>query len=521
MSRSPTASLSLWWCLLVCGGLLTLSNATASEDGGGDLRTSGSVKRRDLLGAEIELAPKGEGDVDDRKDDGESEKVRDIMEEEGSAESRDGKQFRFPPPPLRQQGNPRRLQPFSDDLGLSGPPGRRFLNGDGNNFAGRFPPPPSRLGGAQGFGRGRERFQPPPPGRSRFPNFDLEDDELETGFKPVLPSGSGRRNDRKKSPRRSSSSSAGKKKKKSEREKIASLLNSDLPGRKIVIALKRPIKDEEEEEDEEKRPGKRGKESQRRPRPPGKLRPSGSSYGYYDYHEWESRKVGLEPLAFIPNIKLDDKNIPRPSRFPQERTTPKSEGGGSSFKPLLPTKRPEYRRPSRAPDSSGPNADQSNSRLHTEYFSLPSAVKPKPPPSPPQRSERRPPAKIPVLVKKLAKRPVDSRRGGVGPVTFPPLKPSRPPKLATEKPKSENSSDHCASSDIDCGVSKRKKKNAKKDLKVGGVEVGEEGEKEARKLLDFLRGEVWVIPVLVSSCALAAVLLVFEIYLISKVSPSS
>ncbi len=108
-----------------------------------------------------------------------------------------------------------------------------------------------------------------------------------------------------------------------------------------------------------------------------------------------------------------------------------------------------------------------------------------------------------MLVKKLAKRPVNrGNSGSNASVTFRPLPPPPPPDL----PKRINSSigggggsDHCASSDIDCG---------------GGG--GGDGSVEPRKLLDFLRGEVWVIPLLVSACALAAVLVVFEIYLVSK-----
>ncbi len=242
----------------------------------------------------------------------------------------------------------------------------------------------------------------------------------------------------------------------------------------------------------------------------GALSPSGSNY-----YEWESRKVGEEPIAFTPHIRLDSMDIPRRSKGPTVINATRESPwmpAGKGIMEQSPTAHPPPHRimvtpprllvtPKyvnsddlpRRPGLAGPSSPSpDNSKLHTEYFSLPKAVS----------EGQRTPSKIPVLVKKLAKRPVKRNKQSFEPPLPPPPPPPFVPKVKLDI---KSKSDHCANSDIDCGSDKN-------DAEDGSVVRG-----KAKKLLDFLRGEVWVIPVLVFALALAAFLLVFEIFLISKV----
>ena len=136
--------------------------------------------------------------------------------------------------------------------------------------------------------------------------------------------------------------------------------------------------------------------------------------------------------------------------------------------------------------------------LQTEYFSLPAIRAPSTTPTtfrPTPRSTSRRPARIPVLVKKLAKRPIPKKPKTKVKIF---LTTMTPPTKPTEN---TTNSDLCSESDIIECANQNNTRNAN---------FGQPA------LLKFLRGEIWVIPVLVGAGALVVVLFIFEVYLISK-----
>eukprot|EP00095_Tigriopus_kingsejongensis_P007516 snap_masked-scaffold103_size370364-processed-gene-1.3 protein:Tk07516 transcript:snap_masked-scaffold103_size370364-processed-gene-1.3-mRNA-1 annotation:"g-protein coupled receptor family c group 5 member c isoform x2" len=244
---------------------------------------------------------------------------------------------------------------------------------------------------------------------------------------------------------------------------------------------------------------------------------------YDSLTEWESKKTvyaGEEsPFSFpYPTTSAEPPRAPPPipkstrpsspdARYGGDRngkfrrgyypSIPERPKGSYSPRPLIPYRptpaRPAtdedsgYRRSSSALDSTQQNVKRVN--LQTEYFSLPSVVTRS---TIPFRSTTLPtvrPSRIPVLVKKLAKRPVKKST---------PLPDRTPLTIATSKPfQKTNQSDLCSDSDIECDEA----------IATNGT---------IRALTDILRGEIWVIPIVVASLVLVGILLIFEVYLVFK-----
>ncbi|XP_059091739.1 uncharacterized protein LOC131887207 isoform X1 [Tigriopus californicus] len=151
----------------------------------------------------------------------------------------------------------------------------------------------------------------------------------------------------------------------------------------------------------------------------------------------------------------------------------------------------QYRRSSSNLGSTQQNAKRVN--LNTEYFSIPAVVTRSTLPFQSSFTTFRP-SRVPVLVKKLAKRPIIK----------PTESPDRAPiTIATSKPFQRNSTDLCDDNGIVCEV---------EDVEDGQLPTN--GTVQA--LTDILRGEIWVIPIVVASLVLVGILLIFEAYLVIK-----
>ena len=207
----------------------------------------------------------------------------------------------------------------------------------------------------------------------------------------------------------------------------------------------------------------------------------GTAASTYNYKEWESKRMDaigvkdedLEPVAFRP----DDFRGPY---FPHDPRIVKDP----RLKPGPPYNKDEtFRRPS-SPSSINSRSESSRINLNTEYFSLPAVRPSQTVTRAPFSGTTRRPSRIPVLVKKLAKRPVIKNKNKSGAVIV--------------KPKKDNNTDICSENGLECAGGKN-----------GNLT-------QPAYLLDFLRGEIWVIPVLVAAGSLMSVLLIFEIFLISK-----
>ncbi len=303
------------------------------------------------------LAVAADPDLADGMDDGEEEEGEmEPMEAASSELARGSKQMRYPirhphphpgrlaPPPFFPEGGPDNP---GFGLGRDGPPRSR------GPFRPRLraaPPPPSEeewLG--PGLGGGRKRGVPPgvPPGpqtsrRLNAAGIDLSS-EVAVGVGGRRAGGGGDEERRKKGP------------------------NPVLVSPEDIVQITLKSKSTAEES------GGRGRRRK-------KLRPAGSSHGY-DFYEWESRKLGEEQLAFRPVIFAAS----------QEEQEEGSDEEGAPWRPRAKAKAttptPEFRRPSPGPSGRPGSGDigggggkgSSNSRLHTEYFSLPAVVSPPPP----------------------------------------------------------------------------------------------------------------------------------------------
>ena len=284
---------------------------------------------------------------------------------------RGGKQMRYPP----LQGG--RLPPFSGGgvrfAGGGSPryaPGP-FAGGEGGVSIGRRPslrpadsrfrplhPPPG------GF---RPEYSPPPPRRRRPPPVDFdeyEDDDLRSGERIT-----GQTSRRLNAAGIGFQGAGGSRRSKGPNPEL------EPPPDVIQITLK-------------SKSGKRAKgdlddELEQDGRRKGLLNPSSSSHGYVDFYDWESRKLGEEPLAFRPitwpesgELEPVEKEGPRRRRFRPTTAKPAPAATSTTGRPQ------EFLRPGRDPSAQPENGRNSNNnRLHTEFFSLSSAVSPaKPPP---------------------------------------------------------------------------------------------------------------------------------------------
>lgn len=159
-------------------------------------------------------------------------------------------------------------------------------------------------------------------------------------------------------------------------------------------------------------------------------------------------------------------------------------------------------------DESGPSRYGSNNRrneervdLKTKYFQITERNDViSDDPSSSSLSTTRAPSRVPILVKKLAKIPILR-----GTTDF--------PKVVAAK----NVTDLCKSrmDIIECDPEDDDKTGSDVANKANLLPASFE------PLLRHLRGEIWVVPVLVASACLAVVLIVFEIYLVSQVVRSS
>lgn len=221
--------------------------------------------------------------------------------------------------------------------------------------------------------------------------------------------------------------------------------------------------------------------------------------------DWESLKVGANgPETEFPTI-IRNARHPGSPYFPvenarpflsnSETTTKNNQGESASGSPSTPEE-----------NETGPSRYGSNNRrnderidLKTKYFQITERSDLLKPDSP-ITSTSRPLSRIPILVKKIAKIPI--------------LKASTD-NSRTESAKNET--DLCKSRPdiLECSEAPEDEVPstvlAKSNLLPASFEP----------LLRHLRGEIWVVPVLVASACLAVVLIVFEIYLVSQVIRSS
>ena len=235
------------------------------------------------------------------------------------------------------------------------------------------------------------------------------------------------------------------------------------------------------------------------------------------FRDWESMKTdamremarrpphqAMRPPAFAlaeapepPEVVTRPPSVYYPQWTPKPRSRPLPPYVTPPPRPTTAQpRRPEttFIRPSPSPESSPNSINRPNRiNLQTEYFSLPSIR------STVFSSTTSRPSKIPVLVKKLAKRPVSKNRSRDDDDFGAKISP---PRVKT------SAADHCSGKDIECAGGKNRKRNSTETSGFGGFFQAE--------FFEFLRGEIWVIPIIVASASLIVVLLIFEIYLISK-----
>ena len=222
------------------------------------------------------------------------------------------------------------------------------------------------------------------------------------------------------------------------------------------------------------------------------------------FREWESKRMAtmsdedqlddVPPSAFTPGPHSFLPLLP-----PRFRETEETEDNSFFPKRSFPSRslgkarsaEEEFERSYSAEDF--PSGNQ-RLNLQTQYFSLPS-VGPTVPARSIQTGKPKRPSRIPVLVKKLAKRPIPKDGKDRTPIFL------RPGATIVKPPLIRNITDFCADGSLECDNNSR---------------TVDRNETSPLKMLSFLRSEVWVIPVVVAAGALASVLLIFEIYLISK-----
>ena len=240
----------------------------------------------------------------------------------------------------------------------------------------------------------------------------------------------------------------------------------------------------------------------------GPVSPQGLPFhgDYKSREDWESLRVGVEGSGTdLPTVQRNARHPGSPyfpvenvrPVLPQSETTTKNQGeAAAGVQPSTPEE-----------DESGPSRYGSNNRrneervdLKTKYFQITERNDViSDDPSSSSFSTTRAPSRVPILVKKLAKIPI--------------LRGTEFPKFVaannvTDLCKSRMDIIECDPEDDDKAVSDV---TSKANLLPASFEP----------LLRHLRGEIWVVPVLVASACLAVVLIVFEIYLVSQVVRSS